>query len=61
MKPEGNLIIGQALVKSAGTPFFAVNPATDERLEPGYPEAGEEEFDRACALAEQAATLEELS
>ena len=54
MTIAGNMIIGQELVKGSKKAIYGINPATGENLEPAYLGGGEQEVDRACALAEQA-------
>nr|CDQ35222.1 NADP-dependent fatty aldehyde dehydrogenase [Virgibacillus halodenitrificans] len=48
---EGKQIIGQQLVKGSRDPIQAINPATNERLEPSYPGGTQAEVDHACELA----------
>lgn len=53
MSLEGHQLIGYQTI--AGEPkLYATNPATGEKLQPGYPAGGTSEVDKACALAEQA-------
>ena len=54
MTIAGNMIIGQELVKGSKKAIYGIDPATGENLEPAYLGGGEQEVDRACALAEQA-------
>src|SRR5512138_3110076 len=53
MAVTGALFIGSSRVKKSET-FFANNPATGEKLEPGFSAAGPEELERACTLAWEA-------
>ncbi len=53
MAVTGALFIGSSRVKKSET-FFASNPATGEKLEPGFSAAGPEELERACTLAWEA-------
>ena len=50
MAVSGDLFIGSQRVKKSET-FFASNPATGEKLEPGFSAAGAEEIEKACNLA----------
>lgn len=49
--PTGAMLIGGEAVRGADAPVQAVNPATGERMEPGFPGGGAAEVERACALA----------
>ncbi|MDN3558017.1 aldehyde dehydrogenase (NADP(+)) [Halomonas maura] len=51
MTLQGKQLIGAQAVAAQGSPIHAVNPATDERLEPAYAAGGKPEVERACALA----------
>ncbi|WP_249975329.1 aldehyde dehydrogenase (NADP(+)) [Vreelandella olivaria] len=51
---QGNMLIGQQSVKGNGRLIHAVNPATGERLEPGYGAGDASDVDRACQLAWEA-------
>lgn len=55
MKPDGGNLIGFGSSGPGGTVFRAINPATGERLEPGFASAGPEDVARAVELAEAAA------
>jgi NADP-dependent aldehyde dehydrogenase len=50
MAVSGDLFIGSQRVKKSET-FFANNPATGQKLEPGFSAAGPEELEKACNLA----------
>ena len=51
MHLKGHQLIGQESFAATGNPVFAVNPATGQRIEPGYGTCGQEEVDRAAELA----------
>ncbi|RAW07767.1 aldehyde dehydrogenase (NADP(+)) [Halomonas elongata] len=51
MTLEGKQLIGAQAVSAEGAVIQAVNPATNERLDPGYPAGGKAEVERACELA----------
>ncbi|WP_251975687.1 aldehyde dehydrogenase (NADP(+)) [Salinicola avicenniae] len=51
MNLTGEMLIGQTAVKGSRDPIQAINPATNERLEPGYPGGTQAEVERACQLA----------
>ncbi|PCM45968.1 aldehyde dehydrogenase (NADP(+)) [Marinobacter sp. ANT_B65] len=51
MQLNGHQLIGQESFAARGKPIYAINPATGERIEPGYGGCGIEEVDRACQLA----------
>ncbi|WP_277666470.1 aldehyde dehydrogenase (NADP(+)) [Novosphingobium lindaniclasticum] len=48
------MLIGASAVRGFGEAIYAVNPATGERLQPGFPGGSAAEVDRACALAQAA-------
>ncbi len=50
MAVSGDLFIGSRRIKKSET-FFANNPATGQKLEPGFSAAGSEEIELACSLA----------
>ena len=54
MTISGNMIIGRELVMGSKKAIYAINPATGENLEPAYFGGGEQEVEKACALAEKA-------
>ncbi|MBS9402366.1 aldehyde dehydrogenase (NADP(+)) [Halomonas sp. TRM85114] len=54
MTLEGKLLIGQQAVSGQQTEIHAINPATDERLEPTYMGGSKADVEKACALAEAA-------
>ncbi|WP_252106471.1 MULTISPECIES: aldehyde dehydrogenase (NADP(+)) [unclassified Halomonas] len=51
MNLTGEMLIGQKAVKGSRDPIQAINPATNERLEPGYAGGTQAEVDQACQLA----------
>ncbi|WP_025733274.1 aldehyde dehydrogenase (NADP(+)) [Carnimonas nigrificans] len=51
MKLTGEMLIGQQTVKGSCDPIHAINPATDEQLEPAYPGGTQVEVEHACKLA----------
>jgi len=51
MTLEGKLLIGQQAVAGASDPIQAINPNTNERLEPVYAGGTANDVDRACELA----------
>jgi NADP-dependent aldehyde dehydrogenase len=51
MPLTGNLLIGQRAVPGTEAPIHAIDPATDQPLEPAYPGASAEQVVQACALA----------
>lgn len=62
MTLEGKLLIGQEAVSGHSKPIYAINPATNEILEPTYMGGTRAEVERACELAETAfATYRETS
>ncbi|OJA05882.1 aldehyde dehydrogenase (NADP(+)) [Halomonas sp. QHL1] len=62
MTLEGKLLIGQDAVSGSSKPINAINPATNETLEPTYVGGTIAEAERACELAETAfATYSETS
>lgn len=54
MSIQGKMLIGQQRVNGNGRLIHAVNPATGERLEPGYGAGDAAEVERACQLAWEA-------
>jgi 2,5-dioxopentanoate dehydrogenase len=50
-RPTGEMLIGATPVRGAAASIHAVNPATGETMEPGFPGASAADVDRACALA----------
>jgi len=54
VKLEGLSILGYARAKPAGKPTPALNPATGDKLEPGYFWSAREDVERAARLAEDA-------
>ncbi|MBI2380716.1 MAG: aldehyde dehydrogenase (NADP(+)) [Gammaproteobacteria bacterium] len=54
---QGLSLIGQTPAAPSGMLFHAQNPATGEALDPPYHEAGDEDMDRACRLAAEAAPV----
>lgn len=51
MTLEGKMLIGQAAVRGHHDAIHAINPATNEQLEPAYHGGTQEDVDRACDLA----------
>ncbi|WP_110654143.1 aldehyde dehydrogenase (NADP(+)) [Salinicola halimionae] len=51
MNLTGEMLIGQQTAKGSRDPIQAINPATNERLEPAYPGGTQAEVERACELA----------
>ncbi|MDN3525775.1 aldehyde dehydrogenase (NADP(+)) [Halomonas sabkhae] len=51
MTLEGKQLIGAQAVAAEGALIHAVNPSTNERLDPGYPAGSKAEVERACDLA----------
>jgi NADP-dependent aldehyde dehydrogenase len=51
MTLEGKMLIGQQAIRGQRDAIFATNPATNHRLEPGYPGGTQEDVDSACQLA----------
>ncbi len=54
MTPTGRMLIGARAVLGSGAAEFAVNPATGERLEPGFPAGSSDDVARAAELARMA-------
>ncbi len=51
MTLEGKLLIGQQAVAGSSDPIQAIDPSTNERLEPVYTGGTANDVDRACGLA----------
>ena len=51
MTLTGKLLIGRHAVAGTGAEVYAINPATDQPLQPGYPGGNREHVAQACALA----------
>ncbi|SJN12834.1 Ketoglutarate semialdehyde dehydrogenase [Halomonas citrativorans] len=51
MNLTGEMLIGQQAVKGSRSPVQAINPATNELLEPAYAGGTQAEVERACELA----------
>lgn len=51
MHLQGHQLIGQQSIAASGKPIYAVNPATGQQLEPGYPSGAQAEVEQACQLA----------
>jgi len=51
MNLTGEMLIGREAVKGSREAIQAINPATNERLEPAYPGGTQAEVERACELA----------
>ncbi|MGQ7249820.1 aldehyde dehydrogenase (NADP(+)) [Halomonas sp. V046] len=54
MTLEGKMLIGQQAILGSREPIHALNPATNERLEPAYLGGSREDVERACTLSWQA-------
>ncbi len=54
LRITGEMLLGRRAVRGAGAEFYAVNPASGKRLEPGFAGGGEPEVEAACRLAEGA-------
>ena len=54
MQLSGEMLIGQNKIKGINQSIRAVNPATNEILEPAYLGGSEADVEHACALARQA-------
>lgn len=54
MHPQGHQLIGQQSFAATGKQFFAINPATGQKIEPGYGSCSAPEVDQACQLASSA-------
>lgn len=54
MRIEGVQLIGREAVRGTKAIIQAINPATGEHLEPGWPGGTRADVERACALAEKA-------
>jgi alpha-ketoglutaric semialdehyde dehydrogenase len=54
MDVSGANLVAGVLVEGSGSPFKAVNPATETELDPTFREAGREQVDRAWQAAETA-------
>ncbi|MBF8779132.1 aldehyde dehydrogenase (NADP(+)) [Pseudomonas fulva] len=51
MNLSGHMLIGQRAVIGTQSPIRAIDPATNEPLEPAYPGGNREHVERACGLA----------
>ncbi|WP_129142093.1 aldehyde dehydrogenase family protein, partial [Modicisalibacter coralii] len=51
MTLEGKLLIGQQAVAGSSDPIQAINPSSNQRMEPVYAGGTAKEVDRACELA----------
>ncbi|VFR56397.1 Ketoglutarate semialdehyde dehydrogenase [plant metagenome] len=54
MSLTGNMLIGAQTVRGEGRPLHAINPATGEKLEPGFPAGTAADVNRAAELAQAA-------
>ncbi len=54
MAVNGEMLLGNRAVTGSGSPEFAQNPATGERIEPAFPSASKDDVQLACTLAERA-------
>lgn len=48
---HGDLLIGASRESGQGDRFYALDPSTDQTLQPGFASAGADDIARACALA----------
>ncbi|ART81384.1 aldehyde dehydrogenase (NADP(+)) [Oceanisphaera profunda] len=51
MDLQGHQLIGQQSIAATGKPIYAINPATGQRIEPGYGSGSMSEVELACQLA----------
>ncbi|WP_309044438.1 aldehyde dehydrogenase (NADP(+)) [Marinobacter sediminicola] len=51
MHLKGHQLIGQESIAATGKPIYAINPASGQRIEPGYGSCGQEEVEQATRLA----------
>ena len=54
MKVLGEMLIGQSAVRGTAAVIYALDPVTQQSLEPAFGGGGQDEVDRACGLAEAA-------
>lgn len=54
MELAGKMLIGQQAVQGSRDSIYAINPASNERLEPGYAGGDQTHVEHACALAWEA-------
>lgn len=54
MAINGEMLLGNRTITGSGSPEYAHNPATGERLEPAFPSASKDDVQLACTLAENA-------
>ena len=54
MTVNGEMLLGNRAVTGSGSPEYATNPTTGEKLEPAFPSAGKDDVQLACKLAESA-------
>ncbi|WP_191237949.1 aldehyde dehydrogenase (NADP(+)) [Cobetia marina] len=54
MRLEGKQLVGAEAITATGAMIYAVNPQTNEQLEPGYAAGGTVEVEQACSLAWEA-------
>lgn len=54
MTLNAQLLLGRRQENGEAAPIYGINPATNERLEPGYPGASSAQVAEACALADTA-------
>ena len=52
--PTGHMLLAGVPVVGSGTAVRAIDPNTDEELEPLFARGDAEDVDRACACAEEA-------
>ncbi len=54
MNISGEMLLGNCAVKGSGSPTYAQNPATGEKLEPAYLSGTKDDVQTACELADKA-------
>lgn len=54
MQLLGEMLIGQSNIKGTNQSIYAINPETNEQLEPAYLDGSQENVEQACTLAWQA-------
>ena len=54
VRVTGDMLLGSQAVRGRGAEFYATNPDSGERLEPGFASGGAEEVEAACQLAASA-------
>jgi len=54
MNISGEMLIGSHCAQGTGEKFYAVNPATDEIIQPAFSSSSSDDIEQACKLAEAA-------